>query len=122
MLDGRVLEASQVEYKPLPALAQAVVEGPRLLQFSVALQQQRLQVVAGVRFAKPPEHPRLVARFNRHHASAGIRFFKAGPPPPSPQQATEHFQNGVGPHVWSDETGPAKLLFCCDPFSVLDDL
>ena len=30
-------------------------------QFSVALQQQRLQVVTGVRPAEPPEHPRLVA-------------------------------------------------------------
>ena len=51
-----------------PALAQPVVEGPRLLQFAVALQQQRLQVVTGVRPAEPPEHPRLVAGFNQHHA------------------------------------------------------
>ena len=36
----------------LPALPKPVVEGPRLLQFSVALQQQRLQVVTGVRPAE----------------------------------------------------------------------
>ena len=39
----------------LPALPKPVVEGPRLLQLSVALQQQRLQVVTGVRLAEPPE-------------------------------------------------------------------
>ena len=44
-----------------PALAWPVVEGPRLLQFLLALQQQRLQVVTGIRLAKPPEHLRLVA-------------------------------------------------------------
>ena len=49
-------------------------QSPRLLQFSVALQQQRLQVVAGVRPAKPSEHPRLVAGFNRHHAFTLVRL------------------------------------------------
>ena len=48
----------------LPALPKPIVEGPRLLQFSVALQQQRLQVIAGVRLVEPPEHPRLVARLD----------------------------------------------------------
>ena len=47
---------------------------PRLLQFSVALQQQRLQVVTGVRPAEPPEHPRLVAGFNGHHAFTLVRL------------------------------------------------
>ena len=45
----------------------------RLLQFAVALQQQRLQVVTGVRPAEPPEHPRLVG-FNRHHAFIPVRL------------------------------------------------
>ena len=58
----------------LPALPQPGVEGPRLLQFLVALQQQRLQVVTGVRPAEPPEHPRLVAGFNRHHAFTLVRL------------------------------------------------
>ena len=55
-----------------PALAKPVVEGPRLLQLSLALQQQRLQVVAGVRFAKPPEHLRLVARFDGLKAALSL--------------------------------------------------
>ena len=46
-----------------PALAKPVVEGPRLLQLSLALQQQRLQVVARISLAEPPEHLRLVAGF-----------------------------------------------------------
>ena len=61
-------------YKPVrpggrisPALPQPVVEGPSLLQFPVALQQQRLQVVAGVGLAEPPEHLRLVAGLDGHH-------------------------------------------------------
>ena len=58
----------------LPALAQPVVEGPRLLQFSGALQQQRLQVVTGVRPAEPPEHPRLVAGLYGHHAFTLVRL------------------------------------------------
>ena len=58
----------------LPALAQPVVEGPRLLQFAVALQQQRLQVIAGVRPAEPPEHPRLVAGLYGHHAFTLVRL------------------------------------------------
>ena len=55
-------------------LAQPVVEGPRLFQFSVALQQQRLQVVTGVRPAEPPEHPRLVAGLYGHHAFTLVRL------------------------------------------------
>ena len=58
----------------LPALPKPGVEGPRLLQFSVALQQQRLQVVTGVRLAEPPEHPRLVAGLNGHHAFTLVRL------------------------------------------------
>ena len=58
----------------LPALAQPVVEGPRLLQFAVALQQQRLQVIAGERPAEPPEHPRLVAGLYGHHAFTLVRL------------------------------------------------
>ena len=58
----------------LPALPKPIVEGPRLLQFSVALQQQRLQVIAGVRPAKPPEHPRLVAGLYGHHAFTLVRL------------------------------------------------
>ena len=50
-----------------PALAEPGVEGPRLLQLSLALQQQRLQVVARTRLSKPPEHLRFVARLDRHH-------------------------------------------------------
>ena len=49
-----------------PAPPQPAVEGPRLLQFSLALQQQ-LQVVTRVALAEPPEHLRLVAGFNGHH-------------------------------------------------------
>ena len=36
--------------------------------------EQRLQVVTGVRPAKPAEHPRLVAGFNRHHAFIPVRL------------------------------------------------
>ena len=64
-------QPAHVVQVPLPllrlrAVTQPGVEGPRLLQFSVALQQQRLQVVTGIRPAEPPEHPRLVAGFNGH--------------------------------------------------------
>ena len=41
----------------------------------VALQQQRLQVV---RPAEPPEHPRLVAGFNRHYAFTLVRLLSTG--------------------------------------------
>ena len=57
----------------LPALPKPVVEGPRLLQFSVAL-QQRLQVIARIRLAEPPEHVRLVAGFDGHHAFTLVRL------------------------------------------------
>ena len=46
---ARPPSASSRRPRPLPSCAQPVVEGPRLLQFSVALQQQRLQVVTWVR-------------------------------------------------------------------------
>ena len=77
---------------PLPLL-RPVVEGPRLLQFAVALQQQRLQVIAGVRPAEPPEHPRLVAGLYGHHAFTlvRLRLWSAG----HKRTASQHAQGAL---------------------------
>ena len=68
-----------------PTVGQPLVECPGLIQIPVALQQQRLQVVAGVRFVEPSQHLRLVAGLDGHHPAfhstlAPSRAATCGPP------------------------------------------
>ena len=70
----------------LPAFPKPVVEGPRLLQILVAL-QQRLQVVTRISLAEPPEHLRLVAGLNGHHLAFTLVRLRVNRPKPTASPA-----------------------------------